>query len=86
VNKTDRRVLAGRVKLALWLLLPSSVWLGLASGTIALDFTEVVQGLLGPITGDSSTQASVIVTQLRLPRTALAGIIGAILASCGAAM
>lgn len=86
MTQSARTVLAGRVKLALWLLLPVSVWLGLASGTIALDFREVVQALLSPITGDSATQASVIINQLRLPRTLLAGIIGAILASCGAAM
>lgn len=75
-----------RVMLVLWLLLPAAVLLALASGAVRLGLSDSVAGLIATLRGDASTQAAVIIGQIRLPRALLAGIVGAILAMSGAAM
>ncbi|MGI9286473.1 MAG: FecCD family ABC transporter permease, partial [Pseudomonadales bacterium] len=75
-----------RVALALWLLLPAAILLALSSGAVRLGLGESVGGLISTLRGDASSQAAVIIGQIRLPRALLAGLVGAILAMSGAAM
>jgi iron complex transport system permease protein len=67
------------------LLLFASVLLGLACGAVPFTPGETVWGLYQWTRGESS-QAAIIVGQIRLPRVLLAAMVGAILASSGAAM
>lgn len=64
-------------------LLPVVILLGLSCGAVALSSQEVLSALAG---GESGGQADLIVRHIRLPRVLLAGIMGASLAICGAAM
>ena len=59
---------------------------GLASGAVPLNITEVTAGLLQAVSGDISSQGAVIVGQLRLPRILLAAVMGSTLGMSGAAM
>ncbi|MBN7796222.1 FecCD family ABC transporter permease [Parahaliea mediterranea] len=75
-----RRVLWG-----LSLLLPVILVVAIGSGAVTLSPGEALGGVLAWWRGEFS-QAGVIVAQIRLPRVLLAALIGAILASSGAAM
>lgn len=70
----------------LLLLLPIIIIFSLGSGAVPLSYTEVIQGILQTLGGNHQEQAAVIVGQIRLPRVLLAAVIGAVLASSGAAM
>jgi len=61
--------------------LPICVLLALSLGTVQVPFFEVIQVLFAN-TNDATYQA--VVTQIRLPRAALACIVGALLGICGA--
>lgn len=74
-----------RTLLCLCLALPLALLLGLASGAVPLSPGEALTGLR-QWWFDEVSQASVIVAQIRLPRVLLAALVGAILASSGAAM
>ncbi|MEH6583150.1 MAG: iron ABC transporter permease [Halioglobus sp.] len=67
-------------------LLPIVIMVGLSSGAVSLSVTEILQGLLQTLQDSGSSQAAVIVGQIRLPRVLLAALIGAVLACSGAAM
>lgn len=71
---------------ALLLSLPLVLVFSLGSGAVPLSYLEVAQGILQTLTGEHHSQAAVIVGQIRLPRVLLAAIVGAVLASSGAAM
>lgn len=77
---TTRAVLLG-----LAVLLPACMLIALASGAVALSPGEALAGLAQWWRGEYS-QAGVIVGQIRLPRVLLAALVGAILATSGAAM
>ncbi|MCX2982987.1 iron ABC transporter permease [Halieaceae bacterium IMCC14734] len=81
---SDRR--ARQVMPVLLLALPVALLLGLANGAAPLSTLEALQGLWQFVNGDVSSQAAVIVGQIRLPRILLAAVVGAILACSGAAM
>jgi iron complex transport system permease protein len=68
------------------LLLPIIIIFSLGSGAVPLSYQEVIQGVVQTLSGNHQEQTAVIVGQIRLPRVLLAAIIGAILASSGAAM
>jgi iron complex transport system permease protein len=69
----------------LWLLLPACLLASLASGSVDLSLGESLAGLYQGLSGEIVDQAGVIVSQLRLPRALLAGLVGAVLAATGAA-
>lgn len=77
-----------RVILCLALLLPLSMGLGLSNGAMSLSPGEVFEALIYSFQAHPSQtgNAHLVVTQIRLPRVALAAVIGAILATSGAAM
>ncbi len=66
-------------------LLYFSIALSISVGPISLSITESFSALL-PITSELPEYVSLIVQEIRLPRTLLAVSIGAILALCGAVM
>jgi iron complex transport system permease protein len=66
----------------LWLSLPLLFMLNLASGPTALDLTLALRDVAA---GNDSISA-IILTELRLPRALLAGLVGAALAVAGAAL
>jgi iron complex transport system permease protein len=72
--------------MSLALLLPLSLLLALCCGTVSLGLGDSLVGLLDTLRNEEASQASVIVGQIRLPRALLGAIVGAILASSGAAM
>jgi iron complex transport system permease protein len=72
-----------RVVPGLALLLPLSLVLALATGAVPLSLAELFQGLRESF--DPQSQAAMIIGHIRLPRVALAGLVGAILAISGAA-
>lgn len=74
---------ASRVIIFLSVLLPASIGLALASGAMSLSMAEIMDALRNP---SQTGSAQLVVTQIRMPRVALAAIIGAILATSGAAM
>jgi len=67
--------------IALGLGLLSALWLSLAVGAVNLPAAEIIKALSG-----QDNQASLIIQQIRLPRTLLGLCVGAVLALCGAAM
>jgi len=67
--------------IALGLALLLALWLSLAVGAVNLPATEIIKTLNG-----QDNQASLIIQQIRLPRTLLGLCVGAVLALCGAAM
>ena len=75
-----------QVILVLATTLPVAVLLGLANGAAPLSPSATVNGLWDYLSGDASSQAAIIVGQIRLPRILLAAVVGAILACSGAAM
>jgi iron complex transport system permease protein len=82
----DREWRARQVMPALLLALPVAVVLGLANGAAPLSTADTLAGLWQFLAGDASSQAAVIVGQIRLPRVLLAAVVGGILACSGAAM
>lgn len=71
-----------QVLFALLLLLPAAVALSLATGRVALPFSELLQGLAEP----KPNLAWLILSELRVPRTLLALVVGATLGLGGAAL
>ncbi len=79
-----RRSAQGRqLLLLLALLLPMTLLVALAFGSVALPFADTLAALFGQASGE---RAGVIVNQIRLPRAALAALVGALLGASGAAM
>lgn len=70
----------------LLLCLPLIVLFSLGSGAVPLSYPEILEGMLETISGEHQGQEAIIIGQIRLPRVLLAAIVGAILASSGAAM
>jgi iron complex transport system permease protein len=76
--------------IALGLLLALALWLSLALGPVSLPLLDTLKaalrllGLSQP--GDDLAQAELILGQIRLPRTLLGLLVGAVLALCGVAM
>lgn len=58
----------------------------LALGTVTFGLGASLSALLDNLSGDNTSQAAVIIGEIRLPRVLLAALVGAILASSGAAM
>ena len=75
---------------ALALLLLASLWASLAFGPINLPLLDTLKAglrLIGlPLAGDGLAQAELILGEIRLPRTLLGVLVGAVLALCGVAM
>ena len=86
LNPGTRETQARRVVFGLLLLLPVVLLLGLGSGAVPLTFSEILGGLQQTLMGTRDSQAAVIIGQIRLPRVLMAALIGAVLASSGAAM
>ena len=76
--------------IALSLLLVLALWLSLALGPVSLPLLDTLQAalrLLGlPVASEGLEQAELILGQIRLPRTLLGLLVGAVLALCGVAM
>src|SRR3989344_8789134 len=76
--------------MALGLLLALALWLSLALGPVSLPLLDTLKAalrLLGLSIGhDGLQQAELILGQIRLPRTLLGLLVGAVLALCGVAM
>ncbi|MFY9398237.1 MAG: iron ABC transporter permease [Desulfomonilia bacterium] len=70
----------GTVLLALLLFLTASVLVGLLTGGTSLPPRDIAHALLNP---DAEGIAQTLVWGLRLPRIAMAGMVGAALAVCG---
>jgi iron complex transport system permease protein len=62
-----------------------SLLLSIGNGAVNLGPAESLAGLYQAVAGDASGQAAVIIGQIRLPRALLAAIVGAVLATTGAA-
>lgn len=77
---------AKRVIPGLLLALPLIIFWGLGSGAVPLASSDVLAGLLQTLSGETDSQSALIIGQIRLPRVLLAALVGAILASSGAAM
>lgn len=86
MSSINRDLKGRRVILVLMFLLPGAILLSLGNGAAPLSAADTVVGLWQYLSGDGSSQAAIIVGQIRLPRTLLAAIVGAILACSGAAM
>lgn len=75
---------------ALSLLLAAAFWLSLALGPVGLPLADTLRAalrLLGlPLGGAELRQAELILGQIRLPRSLLGLMVGAVLALCGVAM
>lgn len=75
---------------ALGLLLALALWLSLALGPVSLPLADTLRAalrLLGlPLAGEGLAQTELILSQIRLPRTLLGLLVGAVLALCGVAM
>lgn len=74
------------LKLLLLGVLLAAVAHGLVSGAVPLTGSQMFEALGQLFSGETSSQAAIIIGQLRFPRIMLAAIIGAILAASGAAM
>jgi iron complex transport system permease protein len=86
MSEVNRDVRARQVIVVLALALPVVVLLGLARGAVPLSMGDSLGGLWYYLKGDAAGQAAIIVGEIRLPRTLLAAVVGAILAASGAAM
>lgn len=64
------------------LTLPVSFIIALSFGSINIPFSDVVNSLLS---SSDNTQSNLVIEKIRLPRAALALIVGALLGICGAA-
>lgn len=65
--------------------LPVILIFSLGTGAVPMTYLEVLGGVFGTLSG-AEGQEVIIIGQIRLPRVLLAAVIGAILASSGAAM
>jgi len=65
-----------------------ALWLSLAFGAVSLPVADILKALaqLVGLADEEATQASLIISQIRLPRTLLGLCVGAVLALCGVAM
>ncbi|KZX59005.1 iron ABC transporter permease [Halioglobus sp. HI00S01] len=80
---------AQRARTTLWLLglaLPLCLLHATASGTVPISLPEAAAALGRYLQGESVDQAAVIIGQIRLPRSLLAMLVGAMLGMTGAAM
>ena len=84
LNMEDRQY--GRpvrlLTLILLLLVPSSFLLSLCVGSLNIPFQSVLASIVG---ADDTPAIETVVHDIRLPRSLLAGLIGGVLAICGAA-
>ncbi|MCU1718766.1 FecCD family ABC transporter permease [Pseudomonas sp. 5P_3.1_Bac2] len=67
----------------------TALWASLALGPVSLTIGDVGQALLAQLglpLGAENSQAQLIISQIRLPRTLLGLLVGAVLAVCGVAM
>ena len=71
---------------ALVMLLLIAIWLSLALGPVSLPLADTLRALFGLSAPESHAQAELIVSQIRLPRTLLGLLVGAVLALTGVAM
>ncbi len=62
-----------------------AVFLGLVSGPASLNWRDFSGFWVGTAASSSSLDSALIIWQLRLPRVLLGGLVGAVLALCGAA-
>jgi iron complex transport system permease protein len=86
VAGVNRQLAARNLGLALCLLLPLSMLAAIALGTVNIGLGASITALIDTLSGNGSGQAAVIIGEIRLPRVLLAALVGAILASSGAAM
>jgi iron complex transport system permease protein len=70
----------------LLIALPLIICYGLGSGAVPLGIGDVMAGLLQTLGGKTDSHTALIIGQIRLPRVLLAALVGAVLASSGAAM
>ncbi len=77
---------ANRLSLYLAMMLPASIVLAVTQGTVDIDLATTLSALLDTVSGTATTQAAIIIGEIRLPRVLLAALVGAILAGSGAAM
>ena len=84
-SPSSRSLHARRVLLALVLLLPLCLLLAICNGTVSLGIAETLSAIASFGSGGEPSQATVIIGQIRLPRALLAALVGAVLASTGAA-
>jgi iron complex transport system permease protein len=82
----NRQLAARNLGLGLCLLLPLSMLAAISLGTVNIGLGASLRALLDTLSGNGSGQAAVIIGEIRLPRVLLAALVGAILASSGAAM
>ena len=80
-----RTLRARRTIIGLAAVLPLCLLLSIGNGAVSLGPAEALAGLYRSIVGDTSGQAAVIIGQIRLPRALLAALVGAVLATTGAA-
>lgn len=81
----QRRTRSKFLLVGLAIALPLCVLLGLGSGAVSLSVGELISGLSNTLSGNAGGQATLIVGHIRLPRVALAALMGAILGMSGAA-
>lgn len=84
ISRREQR--ARQLIIALLVVLPCAIAVGLSSGAVSLTPGEVSRGLIATLFDESGEQAAVIIGQIRLPRVLLAAVMGATLAMSGAAM
>lgn len=84
--KATRQQTARQLLLVLSLLLPVTLLVAVAWGSVDLSLAETLDGLASFFSGQADTQQAIIAGQLRLPRALLAALVGAILGISGAAM
>ena len=80
---------ARTLSLILAAVLPVSIVLAVANGTVSISLSQTLAALGGIFSGDFSSygnHSAVIINEIRLPRVLLAALVGAILAASGAAM
>jgi len=67
-------------------LLPLSFIVAISLGATHIAIDDTLNALIGNVLQDStqSTRADLVITQIRLPRAVLAGLVGALLGICGA--
>jgi iron complex transport system permease protein len=82
----NRQRAARNLSLGLCLLLPVSMLAAIALGTVNIGLGASITALMDTLSGKGADQAAVIIGEIRLPRVLLAALVGAILASSGAAM
>jgi iron complex transport system permease protein len=82
----SRTHIGRQLTLILALLLPVCLLLAIARGTVNIAPAETLTALIDTLRGQAVGQAAVIIGEIRLPRVLLAALVGAILASSGAAM